>query len=427
MEIRDPVLGPIPVLEEERRLIDHPLFQRLRRIKQLGLCEVPFPGATHTRFLHSLGVMHLAGLAFDAVFRDYAPAGDHEHERLRRLVRLAGLLHDVGHFPMSHSMEEVMPARAALPLPGTAGDTTRACHEDYTQLVLHASDLADELDRHHAGWELTAQDVAAVLDLRVAHDGAGFRWRGQDVRRVLHQLVASELDADRMDYLLRDAFYSGVSYGHFDRGWLLSNLTRHEADDGLHMALQSRAVFTFDHYLLARYHMFLTVYFHHRSVALERMLAMTFGEAPEPVAFPSRADDLLTFDDGWLRQRLLDEPGRWGRRILAGDAPRMLLEVSGEHSAPRAEHQIAHLRARGVEPIVVESRGSLSKYYRNRSPVGIFVKRPFDGSGAIRLEDATDLFKRYTEPVSIVRIYGDEPRGGSARGEPFRLHMGQST
>jgi HD superfamily phosphohydrolase len=410
MEIRDPVLGPVAFFEEERPILEHPLFQRLRRVKQLGFSEVSFPGAVHTRFLHSVGVAHLADRAIQAVLRDADGLTPAELERLRRAVRLAGLLHDVGHFPLSHAMESVMPPVAALGLSPAPEDRT-ACHEDYTRLVLHDSDLARVLDDACRPWDLTAADVASILDLDLPCPAGRFAWRRRDLRPLLHQVVSSEIDADRMDYLIRDSYFSGVSYGQYDRDWLLSNLTFHEADDGVHLALASRAVFTFDHFLLARYHMFLTVYFHYRSVALEQLLALWFRELaavrPDVARVPTRADEMASFDDLWLRRLLDEHPGRWGQRVLEGRAPRLLLEVSGEDAGLRRDRLVERLREQQVEPIVVESRGELSKYTRNRNPVGIYVKRPFDGRGAIRLEEATDLFRRYTEPVSIVRVYGD--------------------
>src|SRR5262245_29407420 len=117
MEIRDPIHGAILLSRDELKAVDSRPTQRLRRIKQLGFGEFAFPGATHNRFSHSLGAMHLAGLAFDQVFRQRRLA-DAEQTRLRSTVRLAALLHDVGHGPLSHASERAMPEADALRIPG---------------------------------------------------------------------------------------------------------------------------------------------------------------------------------------------------------------------------------------------------------------------------------------------------------------------
>src|SRR3954452_6732410 len=109
MEIRDPIHGNIELSPAETRVVDHAVFQRLRAIKQLGFSEFSFPGATHNRYLHSLGVCHLSGRAFDSIFKKFEFSNDALRKRLRQTVRLAALLHDIGHGPLSHTTEDVMP------------------------------------------------------------------------------------------------------------------------------------------------------------------------------------------------------------------------------------------------------------------------------------------------------------------------------
>ena len=131
MEIRDPIHGPIRTSSAELRVIDSQPYQRLRSIKQLGFGELSFPGGTHNRYLHSLGAMHLAGRAFDAVMaeRDLLPIPTAvEQQRLRQVLRLAALLHDVGHAPLSHATESALPTQDLLPLPYPTKNTT-ASHE----------------------------------------------------------------------------------------------------------------------------------------------------------------------------------------------------------------------------------------------------------------------------------------------------------
>ena len=115
MEIRDPVHGSIHILKEEEKIIKDNFFQRLRNIKQLGFSEYVFPGATHTRFLHSIGVFHIASKAFDRLFKEKKPTS--ELIRLKETFKLGCLLHDIGHAPLSHSTETVMPSLKHLEIP----------------------------------------------------------------------------------------------------------------------------------------------------------------------------------------------------------------------------------------------------------------------------------------------------------------------
>src|SRR5690606_33145970 len=134
MEIRDPVHGSIHYSSAEVAVLDTPEYQRLRSIKQLGFSEFSFPGATHNRYLHSIGVGHLAVLVFDSIFRAYPFSKTAVKLRLRQTFRLAAILHDVGHGPLSHTTEEVMPPLHKLQVKayGAQQEDRQANHEDYT-------------------------------------------------------------------------------------------------------------------------------------------------------------------------------------------------------------------------------------------------------------------------------------------------------
>ena len=144
IRIRDPIHGSIRLTPDELSIVDHPIFQRLRGIKQLGFTDQAFPGATHTRYAHGIGAMEMATRMFDAAF----PQGSHllksdDHARLRQLIRLSLLLHDLGHPPGSHASERAMPKRSTLGLDLFSEDELeqRACHEDYTLKLLLDSAL----------------------------------------------------------------------------------------------------------------------------------------------------------------------------------------------------------------------------------------------------------------------------------------------
>jgi len=224
-------------------LIDTPEFQRLRRIRQLGLAFVVFQGAEHSRFAHSLGVMHTMTLALDTLQR----SGVRLDAQVCGLARLAALLHDIGHGPFSHVMEKVLHQR----------------HEDWTKRI-----IGDPATAIHG--RLTSHDPQ-LPDTLIA------LLEGQFRPRFAAQLVSSQLDCDRFDYLLRDSLMTGVSYGCYDLPWILHALTVDTTNDSL--IVRARGVLAVEEYLFARYHMFRRVYFHHALRAAENMLVAMFRRA----------------------------------------------------------------------------------------------------------------------------------------------------
>ncbi len=224
-------------------LIDTPEFQRLRRIRQLGLAFVVFQGAEHSRFAHSLGVMHTMTLALDTLQRSGVPLD----AQVCGLARLAALLHDIGHGPFSHVMEKVLHQR----------------HEDWTKRII--GDPATAIYRRLANHDAQLPDILMAL------------LEGRFRPRFATQLVSSQLDCDRFDYLLRDSLMTGVSYGCYDLPWILHALTVDTTNDSL--IVRARGVLAVEEYLFARYHMFRRVYFHHALRAAENMLVAMFRRA----------------------------------------------------------------------------------------------------------------------------------------------------
>jgi uncharacterized protein len=199
-EVRDPIHGFVRFDDWEREIVNHPVFQRLRRIRQLGWTDMVYPGATHNRFEHSLGVMHVATRMFEAIAaksRDIlSRAAAFDEAGLRRdrvLVRLTALLHDVGHPVFSHTAE------ALMPIDSSNGQAFK--HEAYSAAVV-CQLLREVIEEHpfNDNYKIRAQDIA---DLLVGNPRAGrtLLWR---------DLITGQLDADRADYLLRDAHHAGV-------------------------------------------------------------------------------------------------------------------------------------------------------------------------------------------------------------------------
>jgi HD superfamily phosphohydrolase len=412
MEIRDPIHGPISVSAPELAVIDSQYFQRLRNIKQLGFSELTFPGASHSRFLHSLGAMHLAGLAFDAVFRDAPWLPLDERARFRQTVRLATLCHDLGHPPLSHTSEVLLPTVGALAIPHLAGQDphAHASHEHYTLKLLLDSGLTEILTRACAAEGILPLHVAALLSDQVQTPTEAFESQGRNLQNILAALASSELDVDRMDYLLRDSYFTGVSYGKFDVDWLIGHLTHYEAPGGqLHLALHDRAIFTFDDFLLSRHHMFLMVYFHKKSVCYDHMLRRFYDEFPDICRASADPEQYLGLDDHsvWRALRSQEHNSAWAEGILRRRPLQLIAESTPSGRQEPIGPLAQRLEAEGVVHLHVTSKGALSKYQPGDSARAIYVrKQPVVGEPYyLPLAQATRLFERYAESVVLERIY----------------------
>jgi uncharacterized protein len=224
------------------RLIDAPEFQRLRRIKQLGLALYTYQGAEHSRFTHSLGVLHLMTRVLDRLGEKYGIAAED-----RAAACAAALLHDVGHGSFSHVMEKVLGFH----------------HEAWTVRVV----LSEETQVAQ-----TLRSYSAELPERVASIIEG---RFQPA--ALGQLVSSQLDVDRMDYLLRDSLMTGAKYGIYDLEWIINALQIDEENDRIFVA--ARGLYAVEEYLQARYYMFRQVYFHRTLRSAEAVLRSVLRRA----------------------------------------------------------------------------------------------------------------------------------------------------
>ena len=430
IRIRDPIHGTIRLSRAELKLVNHPAYQRLRWIKQLGLADFAYPGATHTRFSHGLGTLHVATNMFDGMARDYALAPS-DRARLRQTLRLAALFHDLGHAPLSHTTEQFMPPVAALDLgPWQSGAPDRqASHEDYTLKILTGSTLTHLIQARFGDEGVAADDVAALISGRATNESwPAFVVDGLDWGPVLAQCVSSELDADRMDYLLRDSYFAGVPYGRYDLEWLLDHLRAVEQNGRLYLGLEARASFTFDDYLLSRFHMFVSVYLHHTPVGYELMLKHYRLDPDCELRLPADPDAYLAVDDVYLMHTLRMSKSPWARRIVQRQAYRRVLESRQLHvelpqdddplQAPpelTAEAIADGLRQRGIDTLVHTTTGSLSKYSsRPRDPSAAPPVYVLEAGHAIPVADYTPLYRRYAGEIQLRRVYVDPDRTDDA-------------
>lgn len=236
--INDPVFGFINIPKGLiMEVVTHPLVQRLHRIKQLGLSCMVYPGAQHTRFQHSLGAFFLMTEAIHSLRRKGVNISDYEADS----VKIAILLHDVGHGPFSHVLESTI--------------APNVHHEEISLLLM-------EKMNYELGGRLE-------LAIRIYKD--------EYEKRFLHQLVSSQLDMDRLDYLRRDSFYTGVTEGNIGSARIIKMLG--VKDD--HLVVESKGIYSIENFLTARRLMYWQVYLHKTSVACEKMLINTLTRAKE--------------------------------------------------------------------------------------------------------------------------------------------------
>jgi hypothetical protein len=233
----DPVYGfisiPYDILFD---LVEHPYFQRLRRIKQVSLSHYVYPGALHTRFHHALGALHLMGEAIDALRSKDVEISEEE----ARAVSIAILLHDIGHGPFSHTLE-------------------------HTLINVHHEELSLRF------MEKLNRDFNGQLDLAVRI------FMDEYPKKFLHQLISGQLDMDRMDYLNRDSFFTGVSEGVIGYDRIIKMLAVHEGE----LTVEEKGIYSIEKFLIARRLMYWQVYLHKTVLAAEQMLVKTLRRARE--------------------------------------------------------------------------------------------------------------------------------------------------
>jgi len=395
-EIKDPVYGYIYITEAEKKVIDSFPFQRLRRIRQLAGSEYVYPGANHTRFEHSLGVMYLAGLLtdnpqFSQLLSEYEA----------QMIRIAALLHDVGHGPFSHVFEHI--------LVKFLGKT----HEDMTTWIISNSELRDILNG--LGYDPKVISKLAVGSL--GKPGAAF----------MDQIVRSAIDVDKLDFVVRDTYHTGAEYGFVDIFRLTHTL---DVLDG-NLAVDIGALSALESFILARIESFKSIYFHRVGRAVQIMLAMAMEQAKDELGLMDfhSPREYLALDDYtlWMKlkecEKSLGIIDRLERRKLikcAYDPPPFYIKdkiVSSIFNVEGIRNRIRDQIAEevGIDPqkviIDVPTLPSVPYHYAfPMEPMEIPVfQRTRDGSRVHRkLSEVSEIFEVLKGFMNIIRVYTDE-------------------
>ncbi len=296
--IYDPLFGVIKIDPDEAFIVKSPLFQRLRYITQLGLAYYIYPSATHSRFSHSLGVMHLASRI--GVILNQKNEGLVSKEDMKNL-RMAALLHDLGHFPYSHTLELSEDDKIMYKLP----EYIKKGHEEFTTFLIENSYIADYLDNNGFNRKFIQNLISRPKSLAD--------------KVYLHDIIHWELDADRLDYLLRDSYFTGVKYGFLDYEYLLENLDVSDYDDQEILVINDKAIRAIENLLISRFSLYDRVYTHEIVTYFDfvlKRLFLNFTKCLIPNFILNETDlinkikeietawDILEFNEAFLNQNL---------------------------------------------------------------------------------------------------------------------------
>lgn len=304
-QFRDPIHGFIEVSDLELKIVDSPPFQRLRNIKQLATTYLVYHGAEHTRFGHSLGVMHLVTKAFSYATENYKKANHAElfdvprKEWYLQILRLIALTHDLGHAPFSHASEALFDDGIE--------------HEDFTKKIIFETEIANYIcgigkdfrQRHNVGEEYDITPELLWLIYGEKNPEMNPKYIMPDYK-FLKSFMDSELDCDKMDYLLRDSYYCGVNYGKYDLNRLLSSLSvyKKEQDNILQLAIERGGIHVFEEFVIARYFMFIQVYFHKTRRYLDKQLVGSISSILPNSKYPADVYEYLKWDDDLIIDKI---------------------------------------------------------------------------------------------------------------------------
>ncbi len=317
-EIRDPVFGYIRINELEKEIVDNRFLQRLKRIKQLGLVHLVYPGAEHSRFTHSLGVMYVSGRIGEKLRTEGFISNDEVQQ-----LRLAGLLHDVGHGPFSHIYEDIL------------YNSRKTTHEDLTVWLILNSELRDIISSIGHDPE------------KIAHLAVG-RYKGKN--EFLNSVVVSGFCSDILDYLLRDSYFTGVEYGKVDAYRIVDSVS--VVDDKL--AVDAAALYALESLVIARYEMFRAVYFHKtvRAASIMMKKVMELVDGYLGLTSFSNSDEFYILTDEYVINSVLLSKSQDKNIIKAKD---LIKSILSRKLIKKAYERIFHTEDKFYSSLITEN------------------------------------------------------------------------
>lgn len=335
LDIVDPIHDFIRVHDTELKIIDSPIFQRLRRIRQLSGAHLTYPSAQHSRFEHSLGVMHIAGQAAIALKEKGFLKSDQIAE-----IRLAALLHDVGHGPFSHLFEEVLQIKKQV------------SHEEIGKKIILESEIGDILSK--AGF-----DKKHIVRLAF----------GYPKYRFVNEIISGSLSADMMDYLQRDGYFTGAEHAKIDHKRIIQSMDVYKTK----LALEKSALYSFESMILSRYQMFKAVYFHKTVRSAEVMMLESIRLSDEYCGFTElNLDNYVKLTDEFVISQILslddhtNEQKRAKKFALDYQNRRLLkcvyekIMTKKSHNSEQIRSQIAKKSRLDLDEIFVDTSGTSS-------------------------------------------------------------------
>jgi HD superfamily phosphohydrolase len=394
-EIKDPVHGYVYVTEAEKQVIDTYPMQRLRRLRQLAGSEYVYPGANHTRFEHCVGVMYLAGKVVENPNVSRI-ASEEEVD----IVRVAGLLHDVGHGPFSHVFEQLL-----------IRDLDKT-HEDMTSWIIEKSEIGDKI----AKLGYTPKDVAKLAVGKLQKQGKAF----------LDQIISSAVDVDKQDFIVRDTFHTGAEYGFIDVFRLIHALD--VLDENL--AVELGALSALESFIIARIESFKSIYFHRVGRAAQIMLATAMEKANEELELTKfkTPEEYLAMDDYtvWTALKKCEK----SNKIIGNLEKRKMLKCAYERTFYEKDTMISNIFGReayrsqvqkeiageaGVktEAVVIDVPTVPSVPYHHSAlmdsmEIPVFSKAQGGARTLYRLSEISKIFETLKGFINILRVYTDE-------------------